>query len=244
MTTAIYHEDLAYIHHVGFSAFARDAAPGVLRALSDAGIRDGLVVDLGCGGGIWLRELLNAGYGGLGVDSSPDFVALARAAAPGAEVVRGAGYDVALPPCAAVTAISEVLCYMAPDDPAPPPVAGLFRRVHDALRPGGLFAFDIIERAGEPMAYRTWRAGDDWAVLIEVEEDRTNHTLARDHIAFRRIDGGYRRSRGRHLQHLFTRDEIEAELHAAGFTVETGRRYGAFELPPRRLAFIARKPSA
>ena len=244
MTVAIYHEDLAYIHHVGFRAFALDAAPGVLGALSGAGIRDGLVVDLGCGSGLWLRELLKAGYDGLGVDSSPDFVALARETAPDAEVVVSSVYDVALPPCAAVTAISEVLCYRVPDDPDPPPVAGLFRRVHDALRPGGLFAFDIIERAGEPMAYRTWRAGDDWAVLIEVTEDRTRHTLARDHIAFRRIDGGYRRSQARHLQHLFTREQIDAELRAAGFMVETGRRYGAFELPPRRVAFIARKSSA
>ncbi len=46
--------------------FAKTAASGVLGMLRDKGIAAGLVVDLGCGTGIWARELIRAGYSVLG----------------------------------------------------------------------------------------------------------------------------------------------------------------------------------
>jgi 2-polyprenyl-3-methyl-5-hydroxy-6-metoxy-1,4-benzoquinol methylase len=77
-----YNEDLAYIHDVGYGGFAEGAAPGVLRILREAGIGDGLVVDLGCGSGIWARHLTDAGYEVVGVDISPAMIRLARKRAP------------------------------------------------------------------------------------------------------------------------------------------------------------------
>ena len=65
-----YRDDLSYIHHVGFGGLAGGAAPGLLGLLREAGIREGLVVDLGCGSGLWARELTEAGYEALGIDSS------------------------------------------------------------------------------------------------------------------------------------------------------------------------------
>ena len=44
-----YRDDLSYIHHVGFGGLAGGAAPGLIGLLREAGIREGLVVDLGCG---------------------------------------------------------------------------------------------------------------------------------------------------------------------------------------------------
>ena len=240
--TSTYQEDLAYIHHVGFGDLVQGATPGLLHKLREAGIDHGLVVDLGCGGGLWLRALLDAGYVALGVDAADAFVKLARATAPDAEVRLASAYEVELPACNAVTAIGEVLCYVAPDDGDPPPLAALCRRVFAALRPGGLFVFDVIvDEPGDALTYRNWRAGDDWAVLLDVEEDRERHRLDRDIVAFRAIEGAYRRSSERHRQYLFAPDEIEAALTDAGFAVETGRCYGAFQLPPRRMAFTARK---
>ena len=46
-----YGPDLARIHDAGFGDFARDAGDGIVAMLRDAGIRGGLVVDLGCGSG-------------------------------------------------------------------------------------------------------------------------------------------------------------------------------------------------
>ena len=47
-----YSADLSLIHHVGFSEFARQAGPELLKLFRRAGVRDGLVVDLG-----WERRL-------------------------------------------------------------------------------------------------------------------------------------------------------------------------------------------
>jgi SAM-dependent methyltransferase len=77
-----YAPDLAAIHDAGFGGFARDAAPGLLRRLRRAGIRDGLVVDIGCGSGIWARALTDAGYDVLGVDVSEAMLQIARRRAP------------------------------------------------------------------------------------------------------------------------------------------------------------------
>jgi hypothetical protein len=37
------------------------------------------------------------------------------------------------------------------------------------------------------------------------------------------------------------RAAVEQALRTTGFTVRVSRRYGAYTLPPRRLAFFARK---
>src|SRR5687768_4158361 len=79
-----YGHDLAYIHHAGFSEFAESAAPGLLEILWKHAIRDGLVVEIGCGSGILARELTRAGFDVLGFDASPAMIALARSGAPAA----------------------------------------------------------------------------------------------------------------------------------------------------------------
>src|SRR5437588_10219513 len=61
------------------------------RAILDAlGLRPGdSLLDIGCGGGLLLRDALATGASATGLDHSPDMVALARERAPGATVVEG-----------------------------------------------------------------------------------------------------------------------------------------------------------
>jgi SAM-dependent methyltransferase len=236
----VYAEDLAYIQHAGYGGFARRAAPGLKALLRGAGIRRGLVVDLGCGAGVWLRELLRAGYDGVGIDASRALLRFARRQAPGARLRQGSVYDVALPRCDAVTAIGEVLSYV-PAGGRAPDLARLFRRVADALHPGGLLVFDAIVE-GPALPPRSFSCGSDWAVLSQVSEDRRSRRLVREITSFRRSRGVWRRRRERHEQRVAAPRVIEAALRAAGFTVRASRRYGRFELMPRRLAFRARKP--
>lgn len=240
METTSYQEDLAYIHHVGFGDFAEGAAPGVLALLREAGIREGLVVDLGCGSGVWARALLREGFDVLGVDRSPAMLDLARSVAPGTRFVEASLHDFALPPCAAVTALGESLGYRSGD--APISLADLFARVAESLPDGGLFVFDVVTRScSAPVAYRSWRTGEDWAVLVEVREDAERGLLTRDITTFRRVGPHYRRSGERHVVQLWTRAEVEAALRSAGFSVRVLRRYGDHSLAPGRLAFRARK---
>jgi len=57
----IYDDDLAYIHDVGFSRLAERWAPGLLGIIHKTGINEGLVVDLGCGGGVWVYRRKEVG---------------------------------------------------------------------------------------------------------------------------------------------------------------------------------------
>jgi SAM-dependent methyltransferase len=238
----VYRRDLARIHHEGFGDFSREAAPFLLALLGRAGWRRGRVVDLGCGGGTWLRALARAGYEPAGVEPSRALARIARRTAPGARVRIASAHDVELPPCVAVTALGEVLSYCPPGGRAPD-LPKLFRRVAGALPRGGVFAFDLMVRAaGPPIAYRSWRAGRDWAVLLEVSEDRRRHRLVREITSFAAAGRGrYRRGHERHVLAVSARSEVERALRAAGFTVRATSRYGALALAPRRLAFLARK---
>ena len=67
---APYGADLAFIHDSGFGNVARGAARTLFARLADGGLTDGLVVDLGCGGGTIVAAAVAAGYDALGVDIS------------------------------------------------------------------------------------------------------------------------------------------------------------------------------
>jgi len=241
----MYAQDLAYIHHHGFGDFAQTAAPGLLRIFREAGIHRGLVVDLGCGSGIWARALLDKGYDVLGVDPSASMLELARQQAPAASFLQSSAYRVAPPACVAVTALGEVLSYHRRPVRGPSRLPALFGRVAHALPPGGLFVFDLLMAEGNsPMAYRTWRQAADWAVLAEAAERRGGRWLARDMTTFRRSGQGFRRGAERHWLRLHRAAEVTRALVAAGFSVRLTRHYGAKPLAHRRLGFLARKRAA
>ena len=239
-----YAEDLAYVHHVGFGGFARNAAPGLLATLREAGISEGTLVDLGCGSGIWLHEAAQAGYTTVGIDASPALIELARTVAPEATLHVGSLYDADLPPCDAVMALGEVLSYIQPGT-SPPSLDIVFGRIAAALRPGGLLIFDVMIRDDPPMRYRSSTAGEDWAVLVDLSEDDAQERITRDIITFREVAGGYRRSEEQHVQRVVSREAVEDALGEAGFTaIRTTTQYGAHPLAPRRLAFIAQRRDA
>lgn len=241
--SSFYGGDLAHVHHTGFGDFLAAAAPELLAILHRAGVCAGTVVDLGCGGGQWLRVLGEHGYDAVGVDVSPALAARARREAPDARVVTASIYDFALPLCDAVTALGEVLGYLPPDGARIPSFERFFRRVARALRPGGVLAFDLVVRNPKaPLHTRNWRSGDDWAVLAETIEDPKRGRLVRDVTTFRRVGAGERWRRGHELHRVRvpSRRELLDALRAAGFAVRAAApRYGSFALGPGRLGFVA-----
>lgn len=236
-----YGADLSHIHHVGFGDFAIRSADGLLGVLREAGFHSGLVVDLGCGSGLLARQLIEAGYDVVGVDISPAMLAIAAATAPGARFVRASVYEFVFPPCVGITAIGEVLCYLA-TEAAEADLAPLFQRVYQALRPDGLFIFDVLLRSEwEPMRYRASREGEGWRVDVEVVEDPDRSLLTRRISTIREWEGGPRRSQEEHLVRTFSADELEQLLQSSGFEVRRQDHYGGVPLPPQRMAFIATK---
>ena len=240
-----YDRDLAYIHDTGFTAFARKAAPGLLRLLRENGIDGGLVVDAGCGSGVWARELGESGYDVLGIDISAYMIMLARRHARAATFRVGSFLSAALPPCDAVTAIGECVNYAFDPKSGRKDLAAFFHRVYHALRPGGLFVFDIIEPGVSAQAPpRKFVEGPDWAILLEVQEDRRKKTLTRRIVSYRRVGKLYRRSEETHHLHLYSGSELLAELGRAGFEVQLLGGYGRFRFTPAHAGFLARKPAA
>jgi hypothetical protein len=112
---------------------------------------------------------------------------------------------------------------------------------------------------------RNWREGDDWAVLVEVDEDATARRLTRAITTFRLVppaepppgardavgvgaggaaSGGarWRRDHEVHQLRLYDRREIDARLRAAGFRVRPLRGYGALRFGHGLAGFCASKP--
>src|SRR5262245_53172071 len=107
MRRKVYKRDLAYVHNTGFGTFAERSARGVLNILGEAGISGGLIIDLGCGGGLWARRLTDAGYRVAGIDISSDMIALARKRVPEGSFRTSSFLDVDFPDCVAITALGE-----------------------------------------------------------------------------------------------------------------------------------------
>lgn len=241
-----YAADLAHVHDVGFGGFARDAAPGLLRRLRAAGVADGVVVDLGCGSGIWAAELLAAGYDVVGVDASPDLLAIARTRAPAATFRDASIYDADLPSCAAVTALGEILSYRFDERAGRDAARALLRRVHAALRPGGLVLFDVVTPGREPAAgRRTFTEGDGWLLAMHADQ-AADGTLTRRITTFRREDGGetWRRADEEHRLWTWQVADVLADLEDAGFTEARALDgYGdGHRLPAGWTGFSARRP--
>ncbi|MCH7870342.1 MAG: class I SAM-dependent methyltransferase, partial [Planctomycetes bacterium] len=163
-----YAQDLAYIHHVGFGGFSRDAGPGLLAILRQRGVTKGRVVDLGCGSGIWAERLGRAGYDVVGFDQSSAMIAMTRGRVPEATLHCQSFLDCELPTCDAVTSLGECLNYRFDGRVGEKSLAQLFRKVHAALRPGGVFVFDIATPGRGVGPTMKNFSGDDWAIFINV----------------------------------------------------------------------------
>ncbi len=242
--TEWYKQDLAFIHDVGFRDYALKSAPGILEMLARNQIRDGLVVDLGCGSGLWAEKLAQQGYRVLGIDISEAMIEIARSRVPEAEFRVASLFDAELPSCQAVTSISECLNYLFDPENNRRTLAALFRRVYRALVPGGVFIFDIAEpgQITPERPARWFTEGEGWMVLVDKNEDQRKMLFTRKIITFRKIGEEYRRDDEIHQQRLYRAADLATELRRIGFRVQVRRSYGDYELPPAHAALIARKP--
>ncbi len=242
--TDAYRDDLAYIHDAGFGGFAGAAAPVLLDALRRQGLARGLVIDLGCGSGILAQAVSDAGYDILGIDLSEAMVGLARRRVPRGQFRVESLLKADLPPCVAVAAVGECVSYLFDDSNTKSALAKVFRRIHAALAPGGLFVFDVVEpgRVPGPGPRRAFFEGADWAVLVTSEEDRKRGLLTRRITSFRKVGDLYRRDEEVHRQQLLKRAELAGQLRSIGFRVRIIRGYGPLRFGPGHVGFMARKP--
>jgi SAM-dependent methyltransferase len=239
-----YKEDLAFIHDVGFYAYALESAPGILAILKRHQILEGLIVDLGCGSGLWTKELTKAKYQALGIDISEAMIDIARKQVPEAEFRVESLLKAEIPPCRAVTSISECVSYLFDADNNHKTLKRFFQRVFKALTAGGVFIFDIAEpgQVKQGSVSKWFTEGEGWTVLVEKTEDYQNAKLTRRIITFRQVGKSIRRDDELHHLQLYKAKDVANALQQVGFQVQILRSYGKYKLPKAHAAFVARKP--
>jgi SAM-dependent methyltransferase len=230
---SFYPADLARIHDEGFGDFPRAAACEVHRHLPPSG----LVVELGCGTGITMEILMRLGYDVVGIDISPEMLAIARRRAPDADLRPGSIWDAEIPPCVGVTAIGEVVNYAADERAGSERLPELFDRVYTALQPGGVFMFDFATPGrGRPEPHVS--EGQGWRIESRTVEDTGARTLERRMKI--EIDGRQREEV--HLLRLYDPETVRQQLEGPGFSSEALDRYCDFRFWPGYAAFAAVKP--
>lgn len=237
-----YDSDLAFIHDSGFGDFARNSAPGILNLFARGGISDGTIVDLGCGSGIWAREVADAGYRVVGVDISPAMIAIARRRVPEAEFHVKSFLQFRLPACQAVTALNEVFNYLFDKRNSLRSLRRLFTEVYNALTPKGLFVFDVAEPRRWKGPKQGFREEKDWTCLVYYEHNSDKQQLTRRIVTYRKAGNVCRRRAETHRQQLYRGTTLAGILRAVGFRVRLVRSYGAYRLPEHRVGIVARRP--
>jgi SAM-dependent methyltransferase len=206
-------------------------------------MHNGLVVDIGCGGGTLDATLINKGYRILGIDISPSMVRLARKRNPSAKYIVGSWADVPLPQAAAVLAIGECLSYHFDGRHSIRHLQQFFTRAASSLLPGGILLFDILTPLHAPERREVWREAPDgnWAVHVVVTENARTRTLTRRITSFRRTGNAYRRTDEVHTQGRLDPDTVERYLRGAGFQVKRLAGYGREMFRKGQIGFLARR---
>lgn len=192
------------------------------------------IVELGCGTGTLAALLAARGYQVTAVDLSPEMLTVAAEKCDGLDVqlVCQDMAKLTLPVQAdAVICCLDSLNYVT----RPAQVRHTFQRVFRALKPGGLFLFDV----------KTPYALESADGQIYLDENEELYCVWRgEYDARRRIcgygidlfalqeDGSWLRDGEYHEEYAYTMEELSAWLGEAGFTRVT--QYGNLRLSPPR----------
>ncbi|HEX3542201.1 MAG TPA: class I SAM-dependent methyltransferase [Acidimicrobiales bacterium] len=220
-----YGPEQATIHDGRFGNLARFAAADLLDRLAGSGLTGGTVVDLGCGSGILAREVGAAGFDVVGVDISPDMIALAQRNSPAATFSVGSLHTFNLPPrCVGVASTGEALNYATDPSGNLAGFTALAERVFRALEPAGWWLFDLSGpgRGGPEGVTHQFVRTTDWCLGMNARESVNDDgpRLDREITVFvREPDGRSRRVDEHHVLNLYRSADIADRLGRIGFAV-------------------------
>lgn len=217
--------------------------------LSEYGIEDGLLLDLGCGTGTLTERLAEAGYDCIGVDLSGEMLeaALEKRERSGRNILylqQDMRAFELYGTVGAVVSVCDSVNYITEKED----LTQVFRLVNNYLDPGGIFLFDLNtpykfrEVMGDcVIAENREEASFIWENAFYEEERMNEYDLT---LFVRNADGLFVRSQETHLERAWELSEIKECLSEAG--MEFLCVYDGFtKEPPRadseRITVIARE---
>ena len=195
------------------------------RILSENGMEDGLILDLGCGTGSMTRALRRRGYDMIGIDSSVEMLELAREKSLEDPSILYLLQDMRsfelYGTVRAIVSVCDCMNYLLDEEE----LFEVFKLADNYLDPGGLFLFDM----NTPFKYReilgdaTFAENRDGVSYIWentwYEEEKINEYdltlfLKKDQDTYRRFDEV-------HVQKGYEPETVTALLERAGLKVES-----------------------
>ena len=201
------------------------------------------ILDLCCGTGQTAAMLTEHGYEVTGIDGSESMLVFARENAPDADFITGDVRTFSMPGRfdAVVSQYDSLNHILSVEE-----LLTVFRNVHAALVPGGVFLFDLNTEEGYLQRWRATSIGhveDDHAYITHPAYDREARTGSYNVAMFFLKDGVWERTDATLLARCHSEEEVLGSLEAAGFSDR--KVYGAesdlgMEAPGRNFYF-ARK---
>lgn len=177
------------------------------------------VAELGCGTGSLTKLLAERGYQVTAVDLSPDMLAVAEQKCRGLGVLflcQDMSRLTLLESADAVISCLDSVNYVT----RPTALKRTFRRVYQALAPGGLFLFDVKTPAAlEGAGGQTYLDEDEDLFCVwrgEYSPKRRMCGYGLD-LFLREEDGSWSRGGEYHEEYAYTPEELEGFLREAGF---------------------------
>lgn len=251
-----------------YSSFARvydlfmDNVPyeewcGYIRGLLlEYGVRDGLVLELGCGTGRLTRLLADAGYDMIGVDNAEEMLEIAREAEYENSAADGGAQSSILyllqdmrsfelyGTVRAVISVCDSVNYLLEESD----LLDVFRLVNNYLDPGGIFLFDLntVYKYRDLLGETTISENrDEGSFIWENYYDDKSGVNEYDLTLFIREEGElYRKYEETHYQRAYPVETVRHLLEEAG--MEFVAAYDAFTKEPvraesERIYIIARE---
>jgi ubiquinone/menaquinone biosynthesis C-methylase UbiE len=223
----------------------------VKELLAEEGIKDGILLDLGCGTGSVTELLAKAGFDMIGIDNSEEMldIAMEKRYESGLDIlyllqdmrefelygtVRG------------VVSICDSMNYILDDED----LLDVFKLVHNYLDNDGIFIFDMntMYKYREILSDNTFAEDREessfiWENFYDEEEEINQYDLS---LFVQEEDGRYRKYEETHLQRAYEQNTVEELIKESG--LELLHVYDAFtrELPAedsQRIYYVCRRPA-
>ena len=223
----------------------------VKELLAEEGIKDGILLDLGCGTGSVTELLAKSGFDMIGIDNSEEMLDIAM------EKRYESGLDILYllqdmrefelyGTVKGVVSICDSMNYILDDED----LLDVFKLVHNYLDNDGIFVFDMntMYKYQEILADNTFAEDREessfiWGNYYDEEDEINQYDLT---LFVKEEDGRYRKYEETHLQRAYEQQCVEELIKESG--LELLHVYDAFtrELPAedsQRIYFVCRRPA-